>query len=416
MAFDIKTAKPVDDDVDNNFSGFDISTANAVENKKGFNLSIQKEVDRDIKNAGKIQDSFKTLVSGEGALKKFLAGLDITLSPISALVSAGSNVSVAAQKGESHLLPLAKEALLGLSLQKRGSPADVLRMTGMDKLSSAIGGLAIEAMIPAKTIGSGVRAIRRIGKITDPNLLKAGETIIKGADDAVNIIGNNLKKAFEGFNDIRPDKIKFLKSLSNLPDSILNRVQSELGENLMDISQRITVGGLREIKSLIGSIKAPSFGAEDVGKLDAIDMKKVNDVYSKLKQLLSESIENIHGKDAAEKALKAEESFSETINASRYLKSVAVEKITGLATKTGKLAEKYANRTDATARITLNKIKEASKDIEKNVNNAIDGMNSFNDWIARDKFMSGIGRAMALGGAAGAIGASIGRRGVGKGE
>jgi hypothetical protein len=378
----------------------------ASKNSRGFNLGIEKEVQSRIKERGTIQDSFKKL-GNKSWVDKGVGLLDLATAPISLPISAASNMITSAQAGNSNLLTLAKEGLMGLSGQKRGGASDIYRNTGMGKISSEVAGVATELLVPGGLARQGLKMLGRGSKLGDKGIKQAGELLVSGADDAIKIVGKKVNEAFSSINKTPVDGNKFLDEVVKMPKTLISKIEEEFGVNFEDIAQNLNIEKLRAVKQMLGKIKDGMFGKDTKGATEVLDVEKLRKTYSGFKKLLEETITSGHGNKIAAKAMKAEKDFTEATRAASYLKKTVVEPTTLKPTKGGVAAEKWANKTDTTMRDSVHLLKNAGKDVSKKLNKAVDGLNNFMFWLNASKTAEGAARAFTYGGVAGAVGSKL---------
>jgi len=385
-----------------------VKKENSVSSQKGWNTGLGKEVQENIKARGTIQDSFKKFVEG-GTWDKITSGLDIATAPFSLPISAAANYMTKVQEKGWGASPieLAKEIGLGITGQKRGGFQDVFRGAGMGKTSSMVAGLASELLVPAGAVGQGLKMLGRGSKVTDKGLKVAGKLLVQGSDDAMKVVGNQLENAFQAVNKTPVDGNKFIDAVVKMPDNLISVLEKEFGTKFDDVAQVLTVENLRKVKQTLGKIKAGMFGKEAKGAIETLDVDKVNDAYSAMKNLLKESIRAGHGNKIADNVMKAEEAYSSADKASRFLKKTLNDTTLLRPTKGGIAAEKLASRTDLSFRDAISTLRKSGKQAERKLNTAVDNLNNFNKWMARQKLIEGAGRAFAYGGIAGAVGSKL---------
>jgi hypothetical protein len=348
-------------------------------------------------------------MQSSGVVDPLLKGLKVIDTPRQRTEAAISNAMLAAQEGRFD--DIVDEFKKGAKGEKLGEIGDVFRNSGIPIMDSepvaATAGFLVSMVSPLALIGRANKALRGLLKSTDKKVLVAGKNLLKGADDAVNVIGRNLNKAYSKVDDVAVDGIKLINSFDDAPKLLVKNIEKELGRGLDDLAQNVTVKDIRKIKGLIGEVKPTSFGKEAKGLVETIETKNINKTYSKVKKLIQETLQSEGLSKEAEHLLRADEAFTDTINASKFIKKAVTESTLLKPTQGGKIAMGLVKEGDISTRLALTTLRGAGGQARKNINQAIDSLNKYNRHLSTISLLRTTGKAALFGGAVGAVGGKV---------
>ena len=379
---------------------------------------IEQSEDR-IKERGTIQDSVKKVSEGKGKMEKFGGALEVVAAPFNAFESALANPAIAIQKGTMNPIELTRQAILGASLQRQGQYGDVMKNAGFNPLLADTTGLVLSAA-PIKVYGEIAKTFSTISKMSDKGLAKAGTKILDAITEAKTAAGTKVSQEYaKGADSVAVDGMKFINAIAELPAPIIKKAELVFGD-LSQYAQSMTVGKLREFKRLVGKLKPNSFGQAEHGIQETLDVKDTNRAYSNLKGLMQDTLSNkaVSGleKKAVEHLMNLDTTYSEIIDASRYIRKTMVDATLNKATKVGSLAKKVVEEGDTSARTAFNTIKKASSKANYLINQSVDELHSYNRWQAGKGIIRHGFNAAVFGGMAGAIGGKILNKAAGRSE
>lgn len=317
------------------------------------------------------------------------------------------------QRGNFNPQQLASSAFEGF-LGKQNQYGDVLRGAGVPEPLAAAGGLAV-SFSPLSAINRANKTFGAVTKMTDKGIKRAGESLVKASDEAHQAISGKLDEAFKVVDGVKVDPNDALRVISKVPQRLLSKIEEEVFGGAVDLNA-LTVGQLRKVKQYVGKFKPTSYGREDRGLTENLDASDMNDLYAGLKSLLTNSVVNAKGmgKRVAGKLLDLEDKASEVFHSTQYIKNKIYDPILQKATKGGVMADKMVKIGDSSAREALSVIKEASTKARKQINSAVNAMESFNRWRAISGAAEHALGAGLYGGVAGSTGGMILGKIIGK--
>lgn len=366
-------------------------------------------IDKRIEDRGTayFKDRIDTWKKSSGLIRPALAGLSVAMVPQERTEAAVANAMLAVQKREGMDVVL-DEFRKGANGEKLGQIGDVYRASGLPIISSepvaATLGFLVSMISPMTLLLRGSKALQGLALRTDKKIIQAGQSLMRGADEAVTVIGRNVDKAYAPVNKIHVDGTKLINAFDDAPDLLIKQVEKELGRNIDDIAQNVTIEDVRKIKALVGELKPTSFGKSDAGLIQTIESKNISKTYANLKQLIHDKLKALGKAKESDALMSADEAFAETINASKYIKKAIVDKTLRKATKAGKVAKGLIASDDTSTRIALDTLRLAGGHAKKNVNKAIESLEAYNRHLAITGMAQSATKAAIYGGAAGAIG------------
>lgn len=383
-----------------------------------------------IKERGTIQDTAKKLVGKESVVEKVIAGAQVADAPFSAIESAISNPALAIQKGDvkssgamagpmgmasdpkgsaRDMGKVIQEAILGISLQKQGQYGDIMKNAGFNPILADTAGVVLH-LSPVKVYSEVAKTFGAISKMSDKGMLKAGDNLLNAVNQAKNAVGVKVTQEFaKGADNVPVDGIAFIDDIAKLPAPIMKRAETVFGD-LAEFANGLTVGKVREFKRFLGKLKPSSYGQAERGIQENLDVQDLQKVYSNLKSRITGTLSDPKSgipKKQVEYLAKLEESYSDVVDASRYIRKAIVDPVLETPSKVGNLAKKVSAEGDATSRIALTTIKKASSQAMRNVNEAMKQIENFN---RNQQLKSVAGHAInaaVYGGVAGGVGGRI---------
>jgi len=366
------------------------------------------ETQKRIDSRGKIQDTLaeanKNITRNPELMAKTMGILTYVGVPGAAIESAIANPMLTMQSGNINPLTLAKEAMLGATLQKQGQYGDVYKNAGVQKDVADVTGLFLNVAGPAKVAKSVIQTFAAVSKVSDGALLKGGRLLLKATEDATKATGVEVGRAFSIADNtpISPDKaITFWESIDELPKAIKKEATKKFGD-IGDFVSDLTVGKMREFKRFLGDFSA--FGKKVSGLKESIQDKLVTTAYSTSKKVLEDALTTSYGSKTAKMLMRVENTHHETIKASNYLRQAIENRTLKQPTKLANLADKMYKAGDVSARSAINTIREASNIARKAANESLRVMNAYNRYRRLVEVGSHVGKAAFYGGVAGAAG------------
>lgn len=125
---------------------------------------------------------------------------------------------------------------------------------------------------------------------------------------------------------------------------------------------------------------------------------------------MQETLENNKLGKEAKQLLKADEAFTETINASRFIKKAVTESTLKKPTQAGKVARGLRIGGDTSTREAINVLRAGGKKANKEVTAALGALNRFNFIVDASRIAGKVTNYTILGGVAGSIGAKSAQR------
>ena len=316
------------------------------------------------------------------------------------------------QRGNFNPLDLAKESIAGFTGRKQGEYGDAFKVAGVPPIAADIAGLGI-SILPFHAVS---KSLKGLSKITDRNLIKGGNNVVRGMKEAEKYTGRKVGETFSKFDDIVVDGKGFLDEVAELPGALIKKVEKVTGANIENMAQNLTIGKIREFKRILGKYKPTSFARKEMGAAETIQADEIEAVYGFMKRLMKTNLESNVGKKTSNVLMNVEKAFSGVRNAAKEVRSTIMNKNLRKPTKIGELAEKIESRTDLSARDALNTLRGGGRQAKRQITSAIDNLTAFNNWQKKAKLIEGIARAGVLGGVGGYIGSKIIRGSLGKAE
>jgi len=330
--------------------------------------------------------------------------LGIPVSRASAAIG-GFGLGLQKQKGFKESFKMGREGLLG---EKEFRAFDPIRKTGvLPDIVTDIAEVATEIAVSLKAL-SGIGKILRgpIQKLSDKKLLKIGRDLVKSTDDAVTATGKPLTKAYQPINQLSVKTDKVLNEVADLEPQIVRHLEKEIGQNIDEFMENFTIEKARQLKGALAKLKPASFGKEARGAIDTVIDKQVSRTYSSIKKSMQETLDTQGLKKAANKLLKADEDFEDTINASRFIKRTITDPLLKKPTRVGRVAGGIEREGDVTTRSALNKLRESNIFVKQRINNIVDGLEEFNKIQKRKRFVGQVGQSVLRGVV---VGGTVGR-------
>lgn len=356
----------------------------------------------------RFMEEIKTPFKGgflQRAAKTGVTALKASAVPFQRVESGVAGLGLGLQKGEPlQGLRQAKAGLLGTRTQELG---DIIRTTGFGgKANEAIAsgvGFTAAMVAPIKLIKDASKAMRGITKLTDKGLIKAANRLIQGSDDAVKTVGTRLGRVYQPINKVKVNPSKVLDDIADLPQPIIKHIERGVGTTLDDFLQDFTIEKARLLKRTLGEVKPGAFGKAQKGAVELVADKQINRAYSTIKKTMQESLDNVGLKKEATALLKADDAFTDTFNASRFIKKALTDPTIRKPTRVGRVAAKIPQEGELTTRVALNTLKEAGGSARNNINKAVIQLESFNRLQAILGFTGRVGRVAAFSTIAGGI-------------
>ncbi len=348
--------------------------------------------------------------AGKSLLKPFVTVgklIDVPISRASAAVG-GLGLGLQKEKGFGESFKMAREGLLG---KKQFRAFDPVTSAGAPSIVASGLELAVEILIPLKILNKVNKIFRGpIQKLNDKKLLDAGNQLIKGADNAVDIVGKRLDKVYAPINKIAINpsrKIEIIEEISDLPIPIIQHLERKIGANFDEFFDKFTIEKARKLKGWIGELRPTAFGKAERGAVDLVTDKQINSVYGNIKRAMQSSLnEQRLGKEAT-KLLISDDIFSTTKNASRFLKRTVTDPTLREPTRIGRAASGLERKADLSFRQAVNTLKEASFSVNRNINKAVESLESFNRLEKIQKFGSRVGQSLVVGTVVGGVAGRI---------
>lgn len=367
-----------------------------------------KAVEAQIAQRGSIspQEIFEKFAADKGIGSKVMGTLQAVGAPFQAAEAAIANPLLAIQRGRPE--EAFQEFTKGITGQKLGEVGDIMRSTGLfpEGISSGVGFVST-LVAPVQLINKGLKSLSGVSKGSDVKIIKAGQDLISGADEAVNTIGAKLEKAYQPVNDVLVDVSGIVDDIVELPSSVIKNLEKEIGSSLDDFLTNFTVNKARVLKSKLGELRPTSFGKDSRGLVERIDDKKLNKAYATIKDNMQKSLQRSGMPKEAKQLLDADEAFVDTLNASKAIKKAVIDSTTRKPTKAAKVARGLKTESEATTRVALNQLRKAGGSAKKKIDTAISNLEKFNRAQSISRAASGITRGVVVGGAAGAVGSKI---------
>lgn len=353
-----------------------------------------------------MKDRVDEWLQSDGLVSPALKGLRVASAPQERTEAAIANAMMAVQDGRFD--EIVDEFKAGASGKKLGEIGDVFRRSKVPVVDSepfaSTAGFLISMVSPLTLIGRADKAMRGLITATDKKIISASNDLIRGSNEAVEVIGRNVDKAYARVNDVQADGMKFLNALNDAPELLVKSVEKEIGESILDIASAPTIENIRKVKKAIGELNPTAFGKVAKGLHETVEAKNINKTYGNIKNLIRDTLTEKGLSKESEYLDKADEAFRETINASRYIKKVVTDKTTLKATKGGAAAKGLINQGDTTFRVALEDVKKAGGLAKKNINKAVDALEKYNRHLATQSILRTTAKAAIFGGAVGAIG------------
>lgn len=292
----------------------------------------------------------------------------------------------------------------GLSGRREAEIGDVFRKAGVPEAASATIGMVVAFGAPIMVMNRAIKMVSGVSRITDRGIKYAGKKLLSGADDAVMKLGSKVDDAYKPVNNLLGSGDDLINALDDAPSILINNIEKQLGKNIDDIAlSRPSVGQLREIKKIIGELKPTSFGKETRGLVESIEAKNVNKTYGNIKRLIQQTLESNGLKKEARHILDADESFTNAIRASDYIRKKVVDPTLLKPTKAGSIARGILTKGDVSTRDALNTLINVGGKARRDINAAISSLNKYNSIMAIGRVSGTLGRAGMYGAVTGAV-------------
>lgn len=385
-------------------------TKTSVEPKKSAFENRSEKTEERIKERGTIQESVKEQFAKGSLLGKVTGALEVASTPFSSIESGISNPALELQKGNTNVADLIKQAALGVSLQRQAKYADVMKNAGYNPLISEVGGLVLN-LSPVKVFSGVSKTFGNISKMSDKGLMKAGNALIEATNEARVAVGTKVGQEFSKYaNNIGVDGLKFLEDISELPAPAVKKLELAFGK-MDDFARGLNIGKLREFKTYLGKLKPNVFGKAEHGVQETIEIKDFVQSYGKVKNRLRTTLQDSQlPKKVTSYLMSLEDTFSDVMDARRFIKKSVVDSVMNVPSKVGTFAEEVTKSTNQTARLALNEIKHASSKARSLINKAMGEIESFERWQAGKQIVSHATKAAVYGGVAGGVGGAILRK------
>jgi len=350
----------------------------------------------------------------ERTAKAGVTGLKTLAVPYERLSAAVGGAGVGAQKGEGVKGAL-KRGMAGATGETQYRSFDPMRNYGVPEYITTPTEIFTEIAIPMKMMAAGGRLLKPITRATDKGLTIAGTKFMRGANEALSILGEKLNVVYKPINKVAVNANQILDDVVKLPQGVISHLEDGLGK-LSTYLDDFNIEKARHLKRLLGKIKPGAFGKEQKGAQDLIADEQINAAYASIKKAMKQGLKDA-GKHKESKLLQeADEAFSRADKATRYLKKTIVDPILGEETKVGRMASKIKSDSDMSGRRALNILKDVSFKTNKDITKAVNLLNKFNKRLFLIKSAKQIGRGATYGAAAGALGGKIARGGGGGGQ
>jgi len=390
----------------NKKTGETIDLSKPSESKEESSKPESSHTEKRIESRGKIQDSAKKLTE-KSNVTKVSGALELASSPLSSIESGIANPMLELQKGNVNPQELLKQSILGFSLQRQGQYGDIMKNAGYNPLLADSAGLLLN-LSPAKVYMGVAKTFGNISKMSDKGLMKAGTKIVEAADEARMAVGKKVGEEFgKHANHIGVDGLKFLDDVADIPKPVLNKLEVAFGK-MEDFAKGLNVGKLREFKTYLGKLKPNSFGQAEHGIQESLDVKDLSKAYGKVRERVYQSLNDAKlDKKVTDHLMNLEDSFSEVMDARRFIKKSIVDPTLNVPSRVGTFANQVTEGINPTARIAMSSIKKASSKAMRSINDAMGKIESFERWQHAKQMSSHAVRAAVYGGAAGAVGGKI---------
>lgn len=358
--------------------------------------------DEAIAARGTISGNIKENFVSPNPVRKLMGVAGVASAPLSAIGAMIANPALQMQAGNFNPIDLAKEAALGITGKKQGRPVDVYRRAGIPAPVASALDFAITSS-PIKLAQVGKRFFGSIAKLSDKKILQAGNSLVRATEEASRFVGEKVGAAFKRVEDIPVDAKTFAENISKLPKILLGRVEEQFGK-VQDISEKMTVGKLRQIKQFVGKYRPSAFGKSERGIAENIEAEDLNKVYGGFKELIKNTVKTATDEKTANELMKLEGSYSQVTRASDYVKKTVVDSTLLKPTKAGKMAGKIIEEGDVTGRTALNILRDSGKYSKKEIDRAISSLEAFNRWRSLSELGKHAANAALYGGAIGGLG------------
>jgi len=285
---------------------------------------------------------------------------------------------------------------------------DLIRTAGvrgpLDEAVASTAGFLTSLVAPLDIVRKANKSLKAIEKASDKGLLKAGDNLLKGTDEATQVMNVRLTKAYEPIKAVKAKGADVLDDMANLPERVLKFIEGELGTTVDDFLTDFDITKARRLKRLVGEFKPNAFGKGKVAAPELADDKLIIKAYAGIKKTMREALESRELIKEAKILEKADDAFVDTLNASNFIKKTIVDRTLKKPTKVGGIALKLAKEGDLTGRTALNTLKAAGSSARKSITGAVDELEKFNRTKAFASFGRRVIQGAALGGAAGLVG------------
>lgn len=351
-----------------------------------------------------LRDQMETVGKSKGFIPKTVETLKLIAIPQVRLESAVANTLIDIQNGDfSNLGKRFGEGIKGERLAELG---DIMRNVDAPEGMAATVGFMAAMVSPLTLLNKASKALKGISKADDALLKTAGNSIVKGSDDAVKIVGNNVDNAYKAktvingvetsVNDIVGSGDDLIQAFGDMPDNVITAIEKEIGKNIDDIALNPSIKDVRKIKGVLGKLKANAFGKGDRGAIETLVDDKINKSYGNMKGWLQKTLTDNGLTKEADNLLKADDLFVEIDGSSKLLKSKIINRKLRKATETHKIA-KGLKEDGSSIREALTTLKDVDKKVRKDVGFAVNLLEDYNKSQAFKHAVVGTGRVIGIG-------------------
>lgn len=294
-----------------------------------------------------------------GAMPKVMTSVQAATIPGRTLEALQANPLLDLQAGKPQRIPMSiVQAIIG---KRMGEYGDMGRVLGLPEPVNEVAGLAYSIAMPAFALTKALNIINKFSKFSDKGLLKAGEQFVASTDEATNAIGKALDVAYKPVGAIKAKGEQFLDVIVKAPKELITEIEEQIGKNLDDVAGNIDINMLRKIKGIVGKYRPGVYGKGERNLAQTIEGEKIVKLYSNLKNLMQETL-NQNGKSAiGSEILAADDAFSLVKRASTKIKKTIVDPDLLKPTKGGSAANQVKGA-NPTFRYAANVIEDAGKE------------------------------------------------------
>lgn len=340
----------------------------------------------------------------KSTLKPFVAGIKTLAIPADRAFSALGGLGVGLQRVEgADAFKRFKEGLTG---EKQYRLFDPMRNIGAPEILTTPVEMFTEIAVPVAAMSRANKLFSGVTNATDAKLLQAGDDLIKGANEATNILGSKLDQAYSKINSVPVKAEGVLDDISKLPKDIIDHLEDEVGK-LDEFLNNFNIEKARKLKQVLGELRPGSFGKAEKGAVEMIQDKKTEKAYSAIKKIMQKSLTDQGYTKEANKLLEADSAFTEAIRAAKFVKKTITDPTIMKPTKTSTMALKLAKEGDMTGRVALTTLKSAGLQANLKITKAIEALNKYNRKLLLTKSAGYMARGASYGAAAGLVGGKL---------